>query len=108
MNRLKSALVLTLMTTMPATAFGQLIGDAEKGHDYAVDVCAECHAVRTGEAASPVPRAPRFEDVANTPGMTATALTVWLQSSHPTMPNIVMKDEEMRDVIQYILSLKSS
>jgi hypothetical protein len=56
---------------------------------------------------SPLPEAPRFEDVANISGMTAIALTVWFQTSHPTMPNIIMKDEEMRDVIQYILSLKN-
>jgi cytochrome c2 len=108
MNRFKAAVVLMSIVMMPAATLGQQIGDAEKGKQYASQVCATCHAVHPGEAQSPVPRAPRFEDVANSPGMTATALTVWLQSSHPTMPNIVMKDEEMRNVIQYILSLKSS
>jgi hypothetical protein len=56
---------------------------------------------------SPVAEAPRFEDVANTSSMTAIALTAWFQTSHPTMPNIRLSDEEMRNVIQYILSLKS-
>jgi mono/diheme cytochrome c family protein len=107
MHRFKAALVFTSITAISPAALGQQIGDAEKGRQYAFEVCAKCHAVRLGEAESPLARAPRFEDVANTAGMTATALTVWLQSSHPTMPNIVMKDEDMRNVIQYILSLKS-
>jgi len=89
-------------------ALGQEIGIVEKGMQYASEVCSECHAVRIGEVQSPISEAPRFEDIANTSGMTFTALTVWLQSSHPTMPNIRMTDEEMRDVIQYILSLKSN
>jgi hypothetical protein len=44
--------------------------------------------------------------VANTAGMTANALAAWLQSSHPTMPDIRLTDEEMRNVIGYILSLR--
>jgi hypothetical protein len=33
------------------------------------------------------------------------ALTVWLQSSHPTMPNIILKPDELRNVVAYIRSL---
>ena len=39
--------------------------------------------------------------------LSAITLTAWLQTLHPTMPNIVMTDAEMRNVIQYILSLKN-
>ena len=38
--------------------------------------------------------------------MTATALQVWMQTSHPTMPNIIVAPSDMRSVIAYILSLK--
>ena len=51
--------------------------------------------------------APRWKDVANTSGMTATALRVWLQSSHPTMPNIILEPNDMSNVVAYILSLKN-
>ena len=103
----KRALVLIMSALITPAAIGQQIGDAEKGMEYASEVCSGCHAVRGGEPKSPVPEALRFEDIANTSGMTAIALTVWFQTSHPTMPNIRMTDEEMRDVIQYILSLKN-
>ena len=38
--------------------------------------------------------------------MTATALRVWLQTSHPTMPNIMLAPNDMDNVVAYILSLK--
>jgi hypothetical protein len=40
--------------------------------------------------------------------MTPTALIVWLQSAnHPTMPNIVIRGQDLRNVAAYILSLKN-
>jgi hypothetical protein len=44
--------------------------------------------------------------VANTPGMTATALAVWLTTSHPTMPNIVLEQQDLDNVVAFILTLK--
>jgi mono/diheme cytochrome c family protein len=69
-------------------------------------VCAACHAVLPNDDASPLAQAPSFQSVADTPGMTEMALTVWLQSSHPTMPNIVLKQDDLRNVVAYIRSLK--
>ena len=81
------------------------IGDPQSGFEYAYSTCAGCHAV--GEEQSPNPNAPRFKDVANTPGMTPTALMVWLQGAHhPTMPNIIIRGQELRNLIAYILNLK--
>jgi hypothetical protein len=45
--------------------------------------------------------------VANTPGMTATALAVSLTTSHPTMPNIILEQEDLDNIIAFILSLKN-
>jgi hypothetical protein len=52
------------------------------------------------------PKAPRFREVADTPGITGTALRVWIETSHPTMPNIIVEKDDMLNVIAYILSLK--
>jgi hypothetical protein len=49
---------------------------------------------------------PAFREIANTPGMTATALQVFLTSSHPKMPNLTLSPEEKADVVAYILSLR--
>ena len=82
------------------------IGDAGKGLAYAQKVCAGCHNVLRTEAASPNRQAPPFKKIANTPGMTVTALTVWSRTTHPTMPNLVIDPNDMDDLIAYILSLR--
>jgi hypothetical protein len=33
--------------------------------------------------------------LANTPGMTVTALTVWSRTTHPTMPNLAIEPTDM-------------
>ena len=83
------------------------VGDIQQGRQLALDVCASCHAVRAGQTPSSVVAAPSFEVVANTPGMTATALAFWLTAhSHPTMPMIRLSQQEVDDVSAYILSLR--
>lgn len=81
------------------------IGDPQTGFEYAHANCAGCHAI--SQEVAPNPKAPRFKDVANIAGMTPTAIRVWLQSSHhPTMPNIVIEGQELRNLTAYILSLE--
>ena len=87
-------------------AAAQDLGEARAGLAYAEQVCAECHAVRSGRGPSPHERAPTFESVANTRGMTAMALRVWLVSPHPSMPHLVLDANDTDNVVAYILSLK--
>jgi mono/diheme cytochrome c family protein len=87
-------------------AQAQEIGEPQKGLAVAQRLCADCHAVVRKDARSPNPDAPRFEVIATSPGMSSTALFAMLQTSHRTMPNIILDPEEMRHVIAYILSLK--
>lgn len=106
---LSSAMMLSAIAVAEAQNVGDVpmgeIGNPQAGFEYAHATCAACHAI--SEEKSPVPNAPRFKDVANTPGMTPTALIVWLQGAqHPTMPNLVIRGQELRNVAAYILSLK--
>ncbi len=48
-----------------------------------------------------------FEDVANTPGMNARALVVWLQSPHPTMPHFIIPAQDTDNIVSYITSLRT-
>jgi mono/diheme cytochrome c family protein len=90
-----------------AAADAQELDSIQRGQDLALGVCASCHAVRPGQIQSSAAAAPSFEAVANTPGMTAAALAVWLTAhSHPTMPMIVLSREQGRNVSSYILSLR--
>lgn len=87
-------------------AYAQEPGNAQAGYAFAQRNCAECHAVRRGQTESPNQDAPSFESVAKTSGMTGRALVVWLQTSHPTMPNFLVPEKDRDDVVAYILSLK--
>ncbi len=98
-------LALFLLFASLSGVAAQQEGDPHQGAAYAKRNCANCHAI-ANEKASPVPTAPRFKHVAKTSGMTAMALMVWLQTSHPTMPNIIVEPNDMRNVVAYILSLK--
>jgi len=93
-----------LATASPASA--QDAGDRDRGLAYAQKVCAECHAVRSGQKLSPHLGVASFQTIANTPGMTGTALAVWLRSTHKNMPDIMIDPQDRADVIAYILSLK--
>jgi len=82
-------------------------GDVWTGHAFAREACKACHLV------DPEARAPRifeigpaFHDIANIRGMTATAIRVFLTSSHPKMPNLILTPDEIADVTAYILSLR--
>ena len=84
----------------------QELGHAGQGYQYAKTFCSECHGIEHDDLGSPNFAAPPFRTVANTPGMSRRALVVWLQSPHPTMPNLVIPRDDMHDVIEYIMSLK--
>jgi hypothetical protein len=71
-------------------AFSQEIGDTELGRQYTEETCSSCHAVHAHEIDSRFEHATPFQIVAEASGMTANALTAWLQTSHPTIPNIIM------------------
>ena len=101
----------TLLTIFFALLFSPTVnaeepGDSRAGLAFAQAHCAECHAVRDADDTSPNFDAPPFANVAKTPGMTGRALAVWLQTSHPTMPNLVVAEKDRDNVIAYIMSLQ--
>jgi len=104
MNKMMLAAVVLLTWICAAQAQE---ADVKAGAAYAQEVCSDCHAVKANDTLSPLPDAPPFQTVADTPGMTELALSVWLQSSHPTMPNIILEQDDLRNVVAYIVSLKT-
>ena len=82
-------------------------GNPEAGRVFARRVCSSCHAV-TAEQASQrtIAIGPDFQTIANTSGLTATALRAFLQTPHPKMPNLILTPEQWADVIAFVLSLR--
>ncbi len=82
-------------------------GNSEAGRVYARQVCSTCHAVTSEqESQRRIVIAPDFQTIANTSGMTATALRAFLLTPHPKMPNLILTPEQSDDVIAFVLSLR--
>ena len=78
-------------------------GNSEAGRVYARQVCSPCHAVTAEQAAQRrIVIAPDFQTIANTSGMTATALRAFLLTPHPKMPNLILTPEQSDDVIAFV------
>jgi mono/diheme cytochrome c family protein len=86
-------------------ASAQKAGDPKEGLALAQQVCARCHATVVQQDRSPNAEAPRFADLASTPGMTGTALMVALTTPHAKMPMFEFTSEQRDDIVAYILSL---
>ncbi len=100
-----SIFLAVLAQLMSQAAVAQDQGDPKAGLTFAREVCATCHAVEVNDRTSPTPDAPSFTDVAELPSTTPLSLKVWLQTSHPTMPNLILSEQQKADVIAYIVSL---
>ena len=88
---------LILLATLPP-ALGQQLGDPAAGERFAAANCATCH---DGHGA-----APAFTKIAAMTSTTQTSLGVFLQTSHPSMPNLILSAADRSNLIAYILSLR--
>lgn len=105
-KHMRAALLVAVFLCLAAPASAQDSAGIARGRYYAVRACGDCHAVTVDQTQSANPAAPTFAAVANTPGMTPMALNVWLHTSHPTMPNLIIEPDRVADLIAYIGSLK--
>lgn len=109
-GRFMIKIIISLVMVGMFGAFVQLeaveLSDPHKGREFAQRVCAECHAVLPEDKTSPTADAPTFKAIANTRGMSRTAIIVWFQSPHQKMPHLVLEADDLDNVIAYIHSLR--
>ena len=97
-----SALVfLPLLFAATSIASAQEPGDAESGRRLVERSCSECHGASPGRTS-----APTFAAISAMPSTTALSIGVFLRTSHPTMPNVMLSPADLDNVIAYILSLR--
>ena len=109
-NRRLVVALATLLSIVAGAAAAQdstFGGDAQAGRAFALEVCTPCHVVSSRQL-SPARLAvgPRFEAIANSPGVTAAGLRAFLATPHKTMPNLILAPDEAADVVAYLLSLR--
>ena len=105
MRRFCPALAAIPLTAGPALAQEAPV-DPAAGRVLAEAVCAACHAIPGMVPPIGVPGARSFQALAADPAVTGMALTAYLRSQHPPMPNFVLDEQHLNDVVAYILSLQ--
>jgi mono/diheme cytochrome c family protein len=101
------SIALTALLASGQAQAQQINQRAAPGLLLARGVCAGCHAIGKYSPPSPDPAAPRFEDIANSPGITPRAIVRALQTTpHRRMPNLRGSRAVLDDLVTYILSLK--
>ena len=88
-----------------AAAATDLPGDPASGADLARGVCAQCHLVCEDQKIDPG-IGPSLLEVAEHPATTELSLRAFLQTPHPTMPNLRLTPDETDDIIAYLLAQK--
>lgn len=81
-------------------------GDPIAGRTLARAICAGCHDVEREWTERAAFYGPAFADIAVMPGLTAMRLRVYLRTPHVEMPDLILTEQEVDDVISYILGLK--
>jgi len=115
----KFALVTALIGAVVLPASAQSIPDRSdlgKGRDLALKLCSICHVVWAEQPTPPKLRDPTksFPTIANEPDTTSASLRAFIASTHRTvsnpsnMPNPSLTNEEMTEIVGYILSLRKS
>jgi mono/diheme cytochrome c family protein len=102
-KKVAAALGATIALSQPAKAQS---ADPTLGRNIAETTCSVCHQIRPGAAPQDQnSKAPSFVDVSRMPSTNELAIKVFLRSSHPTMPNIMLNADEIDSLAAYIVDL---
>ncbi len=102
---------LTVVAALLAPMFASaqdLPGDASAGLLLARKICAECHYVEQTWADLYVYEAPSFVDIAQYSDHSEMSLQVFFRVPHSQMPSIKLTNDQIDDVVSYILGLRQS
>ncbi len=102
------ALAAVVMTAASADAQQVRTGNAVEGKRLALELCAGCHVVADGQEKPVIDVVPAFREIANERETTEFRLRVFLlDTPHPIMPNFIFADEEVENLIAYVMSLRT-
>jgi mono/diheme cytochrome c family protein len=102
-------LALGLMATVIASpAPAQSVGaDPGRGRELSERLCSTCHIVDASPGNIAKSDVSSFFSIANRPEQSQERLAGAIIFPHPAMPNVSFTNSELRDVIAYIISLRT-
>lgn len=88
------------LAAAPGSAGGaRLYGDAQRGKEHTERLCVTCHAV----GATGTDSAPALALLKKDPQKTDAYIRGFLQAPHKPMPPVVLTNQEVEDIIAYLL-----
>lgn len=106
--RTHATIPVTVLAALIACASSALAGDIFAGRTYARQACTECHSVEPNKEVEPLIDVPSFYVIAQMPGMSELAISVWLRTPHNEMPDLVIGREDRENLAAYIMSLRGT
>ena len=88
----------------------------QRGGSLANKICSACHVIGADQEFSPILRdyGPDFREIAGRKDLSAESLRAFLRTTHIRahapykMPNLLLTDEQMDALVDYILSLRAN
>jgi mono/diheme cytochrome c family protein len=109
MRRWKICLATAVMAPVamsPALA-QSVVTDPGRGRDIAESLCSTCHIVDASPGNVAKSDISSFYSIANKPDQSQERLAGAIIFPHPAMPKVSFTNSELRDVISYIMSLRT-
>ena len=104
---LSTLLVAAAFGHAGSSAYGQTQASVVRGKETAERVCAGCHAIDGRQGGTVLGTdVPSFRALADRPYQTAESLQAYIMTPRHPMPAIPLELKEIRDVVDYIKSLK--
>lgn len=115
MNRLLTAAVAGVIAAVSVSLANAGDDSVTVGRQLALEVCSVCHVAAPDQSFAPRldQRTPNFDEIANRPNVSAEVLSHFIKTTHwdertipITMPDPMLTDEQVSQVVSYILSLR--
>ncbi|MCP4780197.1 MAG: cytochrome c [Hyphomicrobium sp.] len=84
------------------------VSDPENGQVLARKLCVACHLIENTNDGVTRADVPSFSAIAKRPNQSAETLTNWLMAPHAPMPDPHLTRKEIRNLVGYILSLRTA
>jgi mono/diheme cytochrome c family protein len=82
--------------------------DLIRGQELAANMCAFCHDVSSDQTGLSLGEVPSFVRIASKPYQSADAVAESIIFPHPDMPKVTLTATDLRDIIGYIMSLRTN
>jgi mono/diheme cytochrome c family protein len=90
----------------PAPASAVEMGFPGNGEALALEICSDCHVVSDRQVRVETVSLPSFRAVVNYPEYTEIWFRTFMRTTHPTMPNFILTDQQLDDLTAYNNALK--